>query len=116
MSTSKNDVVGMNVTLGDLRSDKPDDDISIRGINVGGYRIRAKEISGINVSVVMTIAENSRGLTVGCYNRVEGMQRGISVGLFNHAAELFALQIGLINWAENNPSYRKILPFVNLHL
>ena len=112
---SKKDIVGLNVTLGELRSDKPDDDTSIKGINVAGYRIRAKEISGVNIGLIMTRAEHARGLMVGCYNRAEGTQRGISIGLYNHATELFGIQIGVLNYAENNPEFFRLLPLLNLH-
>ncbi len=106
----------MSVTLGDLRSDRPEDDILIRGVNIVGYRIRAKEISGIGMSVAMTLAENSKRTRDCAYNRAYGAQRGISIGLFNSAAELFGIQIGILNYAKNNPKFLQLLPLINLHL
>ena len=112
---SKKDIAGLNVTLGDLRSDNADDGISIRGFNVGGYRIRAREISGINVSVAMTQAEIAKGVMIAAYNRAYGTQRGISIGIFNHATELFGIQFGVLNYAENNPKFFRMLPLMNFH-
>jgi hypothetical protein len=112
---SKHDITGLNITLGDLRSDRPEDEISIRGFSFGGYRIRAKEISGINISVAMTQAETAKGLMIGSYNRAYGTQRGTSIGIFNHATELCGIQIGVLNYAENNPKFLRLLPLMNFH-
>jgi hypothetical protein len=112
---SKGDITGLNVTLGDLRNDKPDDGMSIRGFNVAGYRIRAQEISGFSVGLIMTRAERTKGIIVGGYNRAEVSHSGISIGLFNHATELYGIQLGIVNYAENNPKYFQMLPLVNFH-
>jgi hypothetical protein len=112
---SKRDIVGLNITLGDLRNDKEGDEGSIKGISFGGYRVRARELVGINASILSTEAHNATGVMVGAYNRSTGTQAGISIGIFNHATELFGVQIGLVNYAENNPQFLRILPFLNLH-
>jgi len=39
----------------------------------------------------------------------------LSIGIFNHATELFGVQFGLVNYAENNPEYLRILPLLNFH-
>ena len=112
---SKSNITGLNITLGDLRNDKPEDDMSIKGISFAGYRIRAKEIAGFSVGLIMTRAEYTRGIIIGGYNRAEGSHSGVSIGIFNHATELFGIQIGLLNYAENNPKFFQMLPFLNFH-
>ncbi|HTP14094.1 MAG TPA: hypothetical protein VMM37_10710 [Bacteroidota bacterium] len=113
---SRKGIVGLNFTLGDLRNEGPGIGGSIKGISFAGYRIKSNEISGINLSLITVQAHNATGLISGVYNRVTGTQIGVSVGIFNHATELFGLQIGILNWAENNPEYLRILPILNLHL
>jgi len=41
---------------------------------------------------------------------------GLSIGLVNYTAELRGVQIGLLNYARNNPRWLRLLPFLNLHL
>ena len=55
------------------------------------------------MSVAMTLAENSKRTRDCAYNRAYGAQRGISIGLFNSAAELFGIQIGILNYREEQP-------------
>jgi hypothetical protein len=42
-------------------------------------------------------------------------QRGLSIGIFNHADNLHGVQIGVLNFAGNNPEGLKILPLLNVH-
>jgi hypothetical protein len=63
----------------------------------------------------MTRSDVAKGVLIGVYNRVTGTQRGIAIGLYNDAAELFGVQIGLLNRAENNPPFFRTLPFLNAH-
>jgi hypothetical protein len=44
---------------------------------------------------------------------VKGEQFGLSLGLLNFAWELNGVQIGLINYAGNNPKGLRLLPFFN---
>ena len=41
---------------------------------------------------------------------------GLAIGLINYTRELDGVQIGLLNYAGNNPGWAKLLPFVNVHL
>jgi len=36
--------------------------------------------------------------------------------LYNRTEELHGLQVGLLNYAGNNPKGLRMLPFVNMHL
>jgi hypothetical protein len=41
---------------------------------------------------------------------------GLSVALYNRANELHGIQLGVLNYAGNNPKGLRMLPFINLHL
>jgi len=41
---------------------------------------------------------------------------GLQIGLINAAGLLHGVQIGILNYAGNNPSWARILPLVNLNL
>ena len=80
----------------------------------------APQMSGIAVSAV-------NGITIGAsYLPPEGSDRwfetindrftGLSIGLINHTRELHGVQLGLFNYAGNNPGWAKLLPFINAHL
>jgi hypothetical protein len=56
------------------------------------------------------------GLTVSPLTIVRGRQTGLSVGLLNGARELHGVQIGLLNYAGNNPLLLRLLPGMNVHL
>ena len=43
------------------------------------------------------------GVSVSAVNYVDGTQRGLSIGLFNYAETLHGVQLGLLNYAGNNP-------------
>jgi hypothetical protein len=40
---------------------------------------------------------------------------GVSIGLFNWTPRLRGVQLGLLNYAGNNPDGLKLLPLVNAH-
>ncbi|MBT6148386.1 MAG: hypothetical protein HOH74_23330, partial [Gemmatimonadetes bacterium] len=41
---------------------------------------------------------------------------GLALGLINHSRELKGVQVGLLNYAGNNPAWARLLPFINVHL
>jgi hypothetical protein len=45
---------------------------------------------------------------------VRGRQRGLTIGLFNYATHLSGAQLGLLNYAGNNPRFLRLLPGLNL--
>lgn len=104
-------ITGVSVTLGMVRSEQ-----GITGITFGGYRLTAPVITGANLSIAWTESAELAGFTVAAYNRTFGTQRGLVIGLFNHTESLLGVQIGLVNYVENNPSWARILPFINANL
>jgi hypothetical protein len=63
--------------------------------------------------LIWTETDRLIGVSTGAYNRTYTMQKGIVIGLLNHTADLFGVQIGLLNIVEANPSWARYLPFVN---
>ena len=104
-------ISGVSVTLGMVRSEQ-----DITGFTFGGYRLTAPVITGANVSIAWTESAELTGFTIAAYNRTFGMQRGLVIGIFNHTESLLGVQIGLVNYVENNPSWARILPFINANL
>ena len=49
------------------------------------------------------------------YCRIEQEQTGLSIGVFNQADDLLGVQLGVLNWAGNNPTWARLLPIVNAH-
>jgi hypothetical protein len=101
--------------------------VAIAGLGVGAPRIQglamalaagAKEVDGVVIApAYFHLAEGGRmrGVSVSAFNRVLGEQRGLAIGLVNYASRLYGVQIGLLNWADNNPAGLKILPVANAH-
>lgn len=40
---------------------------------------------------------------------------GLSIAIYNRTKELYGIQFGLLNYAENNPKGLRIISFINLH-
>ena len=38
------------------------------------------------------------------------------IGIINYTGSLHGVQLGLVNWAGNNPSGLKLLPIANAHI
>ena len=104
----------------------------LRGIALGGLGVGAGEsMQGLVVGGLVAMAPCTRGISFGLLNGVviddinlEDFLRirtvnqrytGLSLGLFNYSAELNGAQIGLLNYAGNNPRWARLLPFLNLH-
>ncbi len=91
-------------------------DESVSGITLAGYRIHTPKLNGAAFALVTMTPTDLTGIGIGGYNDVRGIQRGITIGLLNRARELHGVQIGLFNYAENNPPLFRYLPVLNLHL
>jgi hypothetical protein len=80
----------------------------------------AGDVTGLALGIPVTGAGTLRGLGLGfglsAFNRIRGEQRGLAIGILNYTPNLHGVQIGLVNWAGNNPSGLKLLPIVNAHL
>ncbi len=107
---SKNDIAGLNLTIGDLRTDG-----SIAGLSVAGYRTKADRLTGIGITLVTTQVGEMQGAVTGVYNRFDRSMSGLSIGFVNDAASLFGVQLGFINIADNNPFPFRVLPILNVH-
>lgn len=104
---------------------------TVRGLAFGGIGVGAPRIRGIALSAVaaggedvkggvlapfyFTVSDDGRvsGLTMSAWNRVRGDQYGISLGLLNTAWDLHGWQIGVLNYAANNPKGLRLLPLFN---
>lgn len=53
------------------------------------------------------------GVTISAFNHIKGEQLGLSIGLLNYAWELRGWQLGVINYAANNPKWARVLPVFN---
>jgi len=107
---AENDAVeGLALTLGKLDAGEG------RGILVGGYRVKADELQGLIASAIMMRTSGFTGIAIAPYTEVRDVQRGLSIGLFNRAETLYGVQLGLLNYAGNNPDGLRWLPVLNLH-
>lgn len=105
----------------------------IRGVQVAGATAFGAEVQGITVAPVVAggtdiglIAApayyrggrdgSMTGLSISTFNHVRGEQRGLTIGLFNYARTLSGVQIGVLNYAANNPTFLQLVPGVNLNL
>jgi len=88
----------------------------VRGLAVGGYRVKAREAEGLLASALYTRTRYLTGVAVAPYNRVRTLQVGLAIGLVNDATELHGVQLGVVNIARNNRGWKRVLPVLNLHL
>ncbi len=88
----------------------------IRGIAIGGLAVGAKEITGIGAAGLIVRAERISGLSAAIYCEGIRDQKGISIALLNRTPELHGLQVGLLNYAGNNPHPFRYLPIFNFHM
>lgn len=87
----------------------------VRGIILGGYRVKGQRVAGLSLNPVMLKAREFSGVAVGAHNEVMGRQRGLTIGLYNYARQLQGVQIGVLNYAGNNPRWLRLLPLINVH-
>jgi hypothetical protein len=57
-----------------------------------------------------------RGASVSAFNHIKGTQRGLTIGIFNYARVLRGVQLGVLNYAENNPLWLRLLPGLNVNM
>ena len=127
-------VTGVNLTLWKA-GDNPA--ARVNGIAAGLIGPEAQEINGLALGLLGVGAHGNvrgialGGLGVGAGDDITGIslgfrgrhpeirtQRftGLSIGGFNCAEELHGLQLGILNYAGNNPRWARWLPVVNVHL
>jgi len=89
---------------------------TLHGILVGGLGCGADELCGVAFGGLMVKAGELSGAAVSAYTRVRGTQHGITIGLVNIARSLHGIQLGVLNYAGNNPAPFKVLPVLNVNL
>ena len=121
------DLTGIACSLGGIGAE------SLDGIMLAGLGLGAgKRIRGVAIGSCLVFAPQVTGVAVGALNglyidridledflHVKYANRrftGLSIGLFNYTAQLKGVQLGLLNYAGNNPRWLKLLPVVNLHI
>lgn len=126
-ASSAGDVSGLTLTGGFIHAGR-----RLRGIQATGGPIVASHVQGLAVSslvvhqsgtgviVAPVYAHAGRegsltGLSVSAVNHVRGRQQGLTIGLFNYAKDLGGVQLGLLNYAGNNPLFLRLLPGLNLN-
>lgn len=103
---------------------------NLTGIFAAGLGVGADEFTGVGASLLGAGADHlegalftggylraieAAGLTTGAYNHIKKRMTGLQIGLFNRTDELHGVQIGLINYAGNNPRGLQLMPGVNMH-
>jgi hypothetical protein len=85
--------------------------VILSGIAAGGHDV----VGGVVAPFYFKIADDGRvqGVTVSAFNHVKGAQFGLSLGLLNYAWEVHGVQIGVLNYAGNNPRGLRWLPLFN---
>jgi len=73
------------------------------------------DFNGVAISGIYLKSKMFRGVSITAYSDSYKMF-GLSVALFNRTRELHGLQLGLLNYAGNNPKGLRYLPLVNMHL
>lgn len=102
--------------------------LAVGGVGVGAPTMRAitvalaaggTDVQGVVVAPVYFRVDSDdgrarvRGLSVSAFNHVKGEQLGLSLGLFNYARVLNGVQLGVLNYAANNPPGLRLLPLLN---
>jgi hypothetical protein len=101
------------------------DDITGITLGLGGVRAGGR-IKGGTFSLLSVGASELKGFTASAFNgfvfedywfrRHNDPTIGFSIGLINYAPELKGVQLGLLNYAGNNPKWARLLPFLNAHI
>jgi hypothetical protein len=89
---------------------------SMRGLAFGGLVSMAPEVTGISFGALNGVIIESINLDDFLKIRtVNQRYTGISLGLVNYSAKLNGVQVGLFNYAGNNPKWARLLPLINVH-
>jgi hypothetical protein len=93
------------------------------GLSAGGHDVRAGVIAPVYFKVVAKRDRATwedyedygyvKGITLSSWNHIRGEQHGLSIGLLNTAWELNGVQLGVLNYAHNNPKGLRLLPIFN---
>jgi hypothetical protein len=105
----------------------------MKGLFAAGVGVGAEAITGVAVGAAMgseqytgfgvapayfrvTEGGQLRGVSVSAFNYITGTQKGLTIGVFNFARVLNGVQLGVLNYAGNNPLWLRLLPGLNINL
>jgi hypothetical protein len=89
---------------------------TIKGVTIAGLAAGGEEITGLTIALAHVRIENDgvlTGVTAAAFPYIKGTLKGMSFGIFNYAYEVSGIQIGLLNYVDDNPPGLKILPIFN---
>ena len=100
-------IAGVGVAAGDAFS----------GLAVAGLGVASRRVTGLSLTGGYTRIEEGalQGVSIAAYNDIRAPQHRLTIGLYNYTRKLRGLQIGLLNVAQNNPAWARVLPGLNLH-
>ena len=127
---------GVGVSGGEIQG------VAIGTIGVGGDRLRGLFVGGLGVGgdnmagafftpggiggdsvsglalagLYNTSKESFAGFGTGAVTRMQGDMTGLTIAIVNIARHLNGAQIGVVNYAGNNPGWSKVMPVMNVHL
>lgn len=106
------DLRGLAASLGGIGARE-----SIRGVALAGLAVAAPHVTGLTSGALNGVVVDRISLEEFVHvRRVNQDCTGVAVGLFNYTPRLRGVQLGLLNYAGNNPPWARLLPFLNLHL
>lgn len=73
-------------------------------------------LNGVGMGLITVGAEKVKGVTVSVFKCYSIEHYGLSIGAVNKTESLHGLQLGLLNYAGNNPKLLRWLPLINFHL
>jgi hypothetical protein len=85
------------------------------GVAPPNRNIDNRIINGLAIGVFVG-AEKVKGVSISLFNSFSKKHYGLSVSVLNKTEELHGMQIGLLNYAGNNPRILRWLPLINFHL
>jgi hypothetical protein len=105
----------------------------VRGIQAAGLALLGSAVRGLSAAGVVVTEEGTgltaapayfrtgsdatyTGVSVSAFNHIRGEQRGLAIGVFNFASRLNGVQVGVLNYADNNPLFLRLLPGLNVNL
>jgi len=89
----------------------------IHGLALAGLTCLSPEVVGVSTGIfngAMVQRISLEEFVV--INKANHRTTGLAIGLVNYTRQLRGVQIGLLNWAGNNPPWLRLLPFANVHI
>ena len=87
----------------------------ISGVGSSDKRTPNKIINGFAMGLLVVGAEQVNGMSCALAHCYSKQQNGISIAIYNRTENLHGLQLGLLNYARNNPKLIKWMPIMNFH-